>query len=151
MNGGQPCLHHTLPKAAGGGFILTHAVQIALDRALHPYGIDGGALHGRGGTEPPEAADHGLAGGFVIVALIQSGHEQTRGKGVLFHGFSPFLTAVVGSCRFFQYTTSQKGEKAQTKTVMIGRRGKFRVRSIPRYEKKPCPTTGFPVVEHGRK
>jgi hypothetical protein len=111
MNGGQPCLHHTLPKTAGGGFILTHAVQVALDRALHPYGIDGGALHGRGGTEPPEAADHGLARGFVIVAFIQSGHEQTRGKGVLFHGFSPFLTAVVGFCRFFQYTTNQKWEK----------------------------------------
>jgi hypothetical protein len=75
--------------------------------------------------------------------LIQLGHEQARGKGVLFHGFSPFLTAVVGSCRFFQYTTSQKGEKAQTKTVMIGRRGKFRRAVKPPIRKKAMSDNRF--------
>jgi hypothetical protein len=115
MNRGQPCLHHTLPKAAGGGFILTHAVQIAFDRALHPYGVDGGAFYRWGGTKPPEAADHGVARGFVIVSLIQLGHKQAWGKRVFFHGFSPFLTAFVGFCRFFQYTTNQKCEKKRQK------------------------------------
>ena len=54
-----------------------------------------------------QSADNGMAGGFLIVALIQQGQEQAGGLHMFSHGFSPFLTVDVVVRHLHQYSTDR--------------------------------------------